>query len=452
MDLESSIDELIDYMEHGTVVPLVGPELAVVEHEGRREPYQRVLGRKLAQRLGVVVTEEAVCPSEVMGAWLAGNPRARRQNAYRELYKPADALPVEIPPALLHLARIRDLQLFGSFCTDGLLTRAINQERFGGATKTLELAFTPGKANDLPDTDLEFPLVYHLFGRMSVLPNYVMAEEDVLEWVAALHNPTRQPTRLLDTLSKSHLLFLGWRYSDWLGRFLLRIARNRKMSDNRSCYEYLVDDGVCRSDPLVIFLSRYSNETQVLAVNAESFVEQLAMRWAEVRTEAGDGEAQPDPGPMAPAMPAGSIFISYASEDRTAALHMAAALQALGLPVWLDRERLDWGTEYDRRIEEAIRRCSLFLAVLSRTAEQRTGYFRKEWAWAEDRSREFTGSTLSFLLPVVIDDTPVFSSREIPSFFRKVHIESAPQGRMDQRLQELVVAAYWSMKAHKEGR
>ena len=154
---------------------------------------------------------------------------------------------------------------------------------------------------------------------------------------------------------------------------------------------------------------------------------------------------------MPETMPPGSLFISYASEDRPAALRLASELQAAGLPVWLDRQQLDWGSDYTARIRLAIQQCALFVPVLSRTAEQRTGFFRKEWSWASERNLDFTGSSLAFLCPLVIDDTPVVTSNEIPPSFKAVHIEQAPDGNLQAHQADVIVKAFNAMRARLQG-
>ena len=51
VDQEAFWDELLSYIEARSVIAVVGPELIVVEHEGRVEPYRKVLARRLAIRL-----------------------------------------------------------------------------------------------------------------------------------------------------------------------------------------------------------------------------------------------------------------------------------------------------------------------------------------------------------------------------------------------------------------
>ena len=448
-DVESFWDELLAFVEAKSVIPVIGPDLAVVEYDGRREPYQQVLARQLAIRLKLTNVSASPNLHEVVGAYLE-RPGAKRQAIYRELGDLASKLVVGVPEAFLQLARVRDLNLFTSFCTDSLLAQALNQERFGGRAETRERAFTPNEASDLPEGAVDAPLVYGLFGRMSVLPKYAVAEEDQLEWITAMQIPDRRPERLFDELGKNHLLFLGCNFPDWLTRFILRTTKNSKLSAERGFSEYLVDANAGEGNPLVVFLSSFSRETQVLAQEPVAFVAEFVRRW---QARQGDTVSKaPEAGPMADVMPPGSLFISYASEDRAAALRLAADLQGAGLPVWLDRQQLDWGTDYTLRIQTAIQQCALFLPVLSQTAEKRTGFFRKEWAWAAERDLEFTGASLKFLFPLVIDDTDAFTSNEIPSAFKSRHIEKAPSGVLQDSQKTAIAAAFNNMRSRMEGK
>jgi hypothetical protein len=449
LEQEAFWDELLSYIEAHSVIPVVGPELIVVEHEGRVEPYRKLLARQLAIRLKLAEVAGEAPLEQVVAAYLA-KPGSKRQSVYRELGDLATKLVVSIPAPLLQLAGIRDLNLFASFCTDTFLAQAINTVRFGGRPQTHQLAFSPNEASDLPEGQSNEPTVFSLFGRMSVLPKYVVAEEDALEWVSSLQIPEKRPARLFDELGRNHLLFLGCQFPDWLTRFLLRTAKNGKLSVERGFFEYLIDAEFENNSSLVTFLTSFSKETQVLVRDPAEFVAELARRW-QGRQAASGAAAVSEPAPMAQIMPPGSIFISYASEDRAPALRLAADLQAAGLPVWLDRQQLDWGSDYTARIQLAIGQCALFVPVLSATAQQRTGFFRKEWAWACERNLDFTGTSLTFICPVVIDAAAVLTSNEIPPTFKAVHIESAPEGILQDRQSAAIVNAFNAMRARLRG-
>ena len=189
----------------------------------------------------------------------------------------------------------------------------------------------------------------------------------------------------------------------------------------------------------------------MLALDPIDFVAELAQRWQQ--RQGGDAAAKaPEPGPMPETMPPGSLFISYASEDRPAALRLAAELQAAGLPVWLDRQQLDWGSDYTARIRLAIQQCALFVPVLSRTAEQRTGFFRKEWSWASERNLDFTGSSLAFLCPLVIDDTPVVTQQRNSAVLQVGAHRTSPRRQPARRTRrDAIVKAFNAMRARLQG-
>lgn len=295
-------------------------------------------------------------------------------------------------------------------------------------------------------------MVYYLFGRANVVPKYVVGEEDILEWLAALQDPEKRPKRLFDELGRNHLLFLGCGYPDWLARFILRTAKNSKLSADRDFGEYLIDARASKEDSFVIFLRSFSRGTQILPLDAARFVAEFERRWRE-RRQAGTTSDAGEQLRMPESMPPGSIFISYAREDLPAALQIASDLQAKGLPVWLDRDKLDWGTDFELDIRRAIRQCSLFLPVLSSAAARRVGsFFRKEWNWAKERSLDFTGSSLRFLFPfpLVIDDLNVFKSPDIDEAFKVAHIESAPGGHISEAQQSAIAAACREMRARME--
>jgi TolB-like protein/Tfp pilus assembly protein PilF len=123
-----------------------------------------------------------------------------------------------------------------------------------------------------------------------------------------------------------------------------------------------------------------------------------------------------------------AVFLSYASEDAPAAHRIAEALRLAGIEVWFDREELRGGDAWDQKIRQQIRDCRLFLPIISVNSEARLeGYFRREWKLAVDRTDDMA-SEVSFLVPVVIDDTPN-ASAHVPERFRHVQWTRLPGGK-----------------------
>ena len=124
---------------------------------------------------------------------------------------------------------------------------------------------------------------------------------------------------------------------------------------------------------------------------------------------------------------AGAVFLSYASEDASAAERIASALRSAGIEVWFDKSELRGGDAWDRRIRERIRDCRLFIPVVSASTEARAeGYFRREWRLAVERAGDMAEDR-AFLVPVVIDGTSERSA-SVPEKFRELHWTRLPGG------------------------
>jgi hypothetical protein len=139
-------------------------------------------------------------------------------------------------------------------------------------------------------------------------------------------------------------------------------------------------------------------------------------------------------------MPENAIFISYAREDLPAVQQLKSALDGAGLITWFDFDRLESGDDYDQKIRSNIARCSFFLPIISANTQRRfEGYFRREWSYAVDRSRNIAEGAV-FILPVCIDDTPEYQAL-VPDKFKALHISRLPGGEPTpeflQRLKDL---------------
>jgi TolB-like protein len=122
-----------------------------------------------------------------------------------------------------------------------------------------------------------------------------------------------------------------------------------------------------------------------------------------------------------------AVFLSYASQDAEAALHLCQALRAAGIEVWFDQSELRGGDTWDQSIRKQIKSCYLFVPMISASTQSREeGYFRREWKLAVDCTSDMAGDR-AFLLPIVIDGTPDSEAR-VPEKFREVQWTRLPQG------------------------
>ena len=429
-------EDLILAVEEGQVVPIVGRDLLVVETGGKPQMLHRLLAERLAVDLKVDTTKLPADfgPNDVICAYdgFHGDPMSVNPRIVRILR----SMSVPVPEPLRLLAEIPTFRLFVSTSFDNLMEEAIRTVR-GQAPAVV--AFPP--ASNLTDFDESLierhgAVVFQILGRASASAPFAVTDGQLLEQMHEFMSGTRRPDRLVAKLQESHLLLLGVNFPDWLGRFLLRLSRSKPLWDSRPMMEVIADNGEDHDD-FAGFVRHFSPQQSRLFKGGSpvDLVRELHRRWFEKhpanapapRRTAGAGEK---PEAMAP----GSIFISYASEDRAESHQLADGLIAAGLDVWIDR-RLNPGDDYRDIIERHIRECSAFVPILSRhTQTDDERWFRKEWAQACDRARAYFGTDRALLFPVVVDDTP---NAELNELRRETFGRSAvraPAGRVPDPL------------------
>jgi CHASE2 domain-containing sensor protein len=150
-------------------------------------------------------------------------------------------------------------------------------------------------------------------------------------------------------------------------------------------------------------------------------------------------------------MPDGAIFISYAREDFTAVRTLKSFLDAAELTVWFDFDEISAGDNFDLKIRNNIKRCSVFLPVLSRNTEVRSeGFFRREWNYALDRALGIAPE-VPFIIPVAVDDTDHFN---LPPRFADADITTLLEGQVTQKFVERLrsaVGQHGPKSLHLEG-
>ena len=441
---EDAWDDLLNYIEERRVIPIVGPDLLRVDTEQGPRLLYEWLAEKLALKLSVDPTglPQPLTLNDVVCSYLG--QRGRREEAYTRLRSIMREVQLTPPLALRQLAQITDFDLFVTTTFDPLLEQAVNLERGGGQPYAEVIAYAPNRVSDLPAerSQLQRPVVYHMLGKLSASPTYVVSDEDMLEFICALQSEHLTPEKLFHELEHSHLLLIGSDFSNWLARLFLRMAKRKRLSDPRDVGEILADDHTSKDERLLAFLQQVSVRTRVFS-GAEAFVAELHDRWQRRQQPTpvtGLGQAPQRFLPPAREMPENAIFISYAREDLPAVQRLKAALDGAGLVTWFDLDRLEGGDDYDRKIHANIARCSYFLPVISGSTQRRhEAYFRREWSYAVDRSRNIAEGAV-FILPVCIDDTEDADAL-VPEKFKSLHIARLPGGtpppEFIRRLQEL---------------
>jgi len=426
-------DNLLDYIQDRTVIPVIGPELVTVQEGDQEMPLYRWLAQRLASDLALPAAElpEGFDLNDVVSLHL--RRRGEREELYAQIHRMLRNAALTPNESLRTLAGIPGFDLFVSLTFDSLLAEALG---------VAQIAYSPKTIRDLPcpKAELRQPLVFHLLGQASSSPDYAICDEDLLELVHAMQDKQRQPKTLFDELRGNHLLILGCNFGDWLARFFLRTARSLELSQKRRRWDVLVGDQIPHDAKLTLFLESFSSESRLIPWTAARFVTELARRWHLAHPL----KEEPKPtvretGTAARNIPTGAIFISFSSDDREAARRLAEGLRSAGLEVWFDEDSLHLGDDWARSIRRGIERCSLFLPVISRQSvseENRRRYFWREWNDATDFARGMAPDE-PFIIPVAIDGTRI-DRAPLPDSFKRAQGKNLPEGKVTSDVAELL--------------
>jgi len=446
-------DRLIRSIEKGEIVPVIGPELSIVADGDRQVPLYRLIAERLADTHGLPKSQwrEGAELNDAVCSCLDDKPGAVN-DLYEEIESILESLKPTPPEPLRKLAGISGFNLFVTTAMDNLLFAALREARPLDRPPPLQIAYAPNQTGaelrdlPVPEAGAAVPaVVFHLFGKYSTLPTFAIHDEDYLEFVHQIETSSG-PKRLLLELQSRHLMFIGCEFSDWLNRFLIRIANPGRLRTDRLRREYVASRESTQEAAFNRFLARFSKPTQVLGITGAEFVDELAARWDACHppTSATPGGAPTGVEARAPS-PRGAIFISYASEDFAAADNLRAEVARMsGDDVcWFDKRALKPGERWESEIRNTIgSSVQLFLAVISRNTEMRkTGVVLQEWRLAVAAQQRQSFTNHSFIVPVVVD--PDFQGRagsyqNIPPEFRDLHFGRAPQGVPDDSLRSLL--------------
>lgn len=430
-------NRLINEVRNGQLVPVVGTELLTMEIDGQTQPFYRYVAHQIADTMGIEVPDDRELNSlsdlaDLYRIQQHGDP----EDISHEAQEVVHSRDWPTPEPLIRLAEITDLKFILTTTPDNLMAQALRDVRQGVAASAQVLAYAPHTVlRDLPDAYdpccSDQPLVYKLFGDVSMTPNYVLTEEDILRFVHHLQMRDERPANLFDILKQRSLAMLGCSFNNWLVRFFFCLAKGDVLFGRQGAKGVVADTKTREDLDLLPFLGR--NKTLLYeAGDGTDFVNELHRRWTEKTGAVPTAAAAADEPETEPAMMAeDAVFISYASEDREAAVRIQTQLRQRGIFAWLDKDQLEGGDVFEFKIRDRIRDCYVFLPVISKsTITSAPRYFRREWnqalqevgKWPED---------YPFIQPVVIDDTPM-NAPNVPDGFRRRHWSRCPGGTLDE--------------------
>jgi hypothetical protein len=278
---------------------------------------------------------------------------------------------------------------------DALLAQAL---KAAGKTPVTQRYHLRGDKRDNPEFAVPgspaSPVVYHLFGSAEEPSSLVLSENDVLDFlIRVVSERPPLPNSLLRALKRvgQSFLFIGFGIRHWDFRVLLKVLL-RALELNRSGPAIAAEplSGLLQSDrdEMILFYQR-GTRVELEDDDVGAFLTKLSQR------------LEADGGFVGQAMPLGPrprVFISYAREDGDLASRVFDALQKAYFEPWLDRESLEGGDDWNKRIEGDLDASDFVLVLYTPAFCRKTdSYVNKEVALACERALRVRGS---FLIPL----------------------------------------------------
>lgn len=405
---------LLDAIDEGKVVPVIGDNIFFSSVDGRKETVKNCLIEVLSQNFGGDKNCDLPEIESLIEDYNYKNRRSGEStNIYFEINQQLRKMDISCSECISRFLNIGKfpLVLTTSFIPDS--------NRVLGIRDNVEVyKKTAGSDIDPYSLSGDNPLLYCLFGRASNLSRtYMLTEEDLLDYLHYWHNEETRPTRLSRYLSDKYILILGSDFPDWLFRFFWHSIKNFTVLPARvdEVQGIVSLDGHQDDRDLRRFLSRVQAQ---VCEDVDSFIEELLKRWESFHVLPASGRDAED-NTYEQVQKDVDVFISYASEDYETASLIADLFKAKGASVWFDKKDLQGGDNYEGLIKTNIQRTKRFVPIISRnTLRNERRFFRKEWSIAIDENDYRL--KMDYILPVRIDDCDLTSDL-IPELFRERH-------------------------------
>lgn len=364
-------DKLTQHIIDGKVIPVIGPELLMVNNVNINKFIIDGLGRKLGIAKAPNSYSEIVYSPEYKAMF--GKRDVDRDRIYNLVNR---IMAKTIFPATPQLERFLSIRQFPFVITTSFapIVEQTMYKIWKDELRVLRFNNNPTQNDDInTGADLRKPTVYYMFGKVCEgVKNYVLTDTDMLDYVSSwLSNDNRaRPKNLCNELKDKYLLMLGNNYSNWLFRFIWYSMRKPDLSHGMLAYDSL-------DDQLINFLERAETFTRK---NTSEVIDQIISR---IDKKLAENELtkfnQPEENM--------DVFISYSRSDSDVAEKLYETLTAQGKRVWYDRNNLSDGGNFMEEIRKAIRTSKYFVPILSNNITKEKGdshVYRNEWDTAID--------------------------------------------------------------------
>jgi TIR domain/SIR2-like domain len=252
----------------------------------------------------------------------------------------------------------------------------------------------------LPDPSVEVPVVYGLYGSLQQPSSMILSDNDRFDFLISIITETPPlPQKLTSALCdpRQSFLFLGFNLTQWQLRMLTYVVLRKVQRENKSFALELERDGI-DADARLFYMT--GHKVHFVDMDLITMARELQTRVRRVdRFAAGGDGRQPAPDPDAP-----TVFLCHAHEDAAFAQRVASQLRDNGINVWLDKDNLRGGDDWDGLIEHVLEREVQYVVVLqsANLKVKEVGYVNKEIRLAVERQSYYRAPRI-FVIPTIID-------------------------------------------------
>lgn len=399
---------LAETIQRGNCVLLLGPAVAVRERDPQRVALTVSLARALAEKAGpdaANINSDDFRHAAQVFLGSGGADRVDLELAVRDFFAPLAQETTDLHRRLAELP----FSLCVNTTHDRFLANA-----FKAVGKTPQLGYYNFRKPSITtalNASPKNPLVFSLYGDLDDPDSLVLTENDLLDFlVGVIKNAPPLPSYVTARFSApdTSFLFLGFGFQRWYVRILLHVlqaARHRYRSLALEDAGFFAHPD--RAQTALFFEHEHLIGFKLLSW--EDFVRELTARHSTLAVSASVAAS------AAPTADAPLAFLCHVHEDREAVAALADRLQGLGIRIWLDRQSLRGGDDWDRLIQDVLGKHVNYVVVVQspRMREQVRSYVYKEVQVALESQKSFARG-IRFVIPVKLE--PVDQLEELSRF------------------------------------